>query len=720
MQLFRSINKKMVALAALAVATCSPALADEGMWLLPTLKQQNAAQLKAAGLMMDIDSIYSEDGVSMRDAVVIFGNGCTGELISSEGLLLTNHHCGYGAIQQHSSVEHDYLTDGFWAMDRSEELPTPGLTVEFIDKMEDVTDYVNAHLENDKDKGPMDYLSPSYLAGVVEKKLGKRNNWGNGIEYVIKPLYGGNKYYLYTHKIYNDVRMVGAPPSSIGKFGADTDNWMWPRHTGDFSLFRIYADAEGNPAEYSENNVPLRPKKWFKISTAGVKENDYAMIMGFPGSTNRFYTSAEVKSRKEVTNQAMIDVRAVRQEVLLDEMLADDKVRIQYASKYAGSSNYYKNAIGMNQALDRLDVIARKEAEEKAFTTWATTNNKPEYVAALNKINELTAKSNAVKHQLMYLAEALMRAVEFYNIPSATPLIKALESKDNKAIEEAMATFEKGYKQYANENYAPAVDRKVSKAVLKHYMSVIPAAERPSIFAKMKNVDSFVDDCFNKSIFSSKKDFEAFVKKPSVKKLDKDPMVQYELSVSAKFDALKKQNAELQEALLANIKTYIAGLMEMNGDNPIYPDANFTMRMTYGKVLPYSPKDGVQFDYYTTMKGIAEKEDPNNWEFVVPAKLKSLYESKDFGPYSLADGSMPVNFLSSNDITGGNSGSPVINAKGELIGCAFDGNWEAMSGDIVFEPNLQRTINLDVRYILFIIDKYAGAGHLIEEMDLVK
>lgn len=706
-------------------AILSPVKADEGMWLLPFLKQQNSEQLKKLELKLDVDDIYNPERTSLKDAIVIFGGGCTGEIISPEGLILTNHHCGYSAIQQHSSVEHDYLSNGFWAMDKKDELPTPGLEVRFIDKIEEVTDFIQEEVSKTGD--PLKAFDPAFLDKMAKEKVGEKFLAENPFtEISIKPFFGGNRFFMFTMKVYKDIRFVGAPPSSIGKFGADTDNWMWPRHTGDFSLFRVYTDAQGNPAEYSENNIPMHPKKYFNISLKGIKENDFAMIMGFPGSTNRYYTSWEVKQRRDVDNTIRINMRGIRQKEMLDEMLADPKVRIQYASKYARSSNYWKNSIGMNRGINKLKVIENKELDEARFKVWANDNNHPEYIQALNEMRDATLQMNNIKYQYYMLLEALYQGVEFSGVPARNKkLIEALEHKNDSIIKSELADLEKAYKAFANKDYNRKVDQRVSKVMLKAYMKEVGKENRPEIFTLIDkkfdgNIDRFVDEAFKTSIFGSDENFNKFMKKPTAKALKSDLMIQYAQSVIQKMIDLRKELKPINEKFALAKQTYIKGLLEMNPGKPAYPDANFTIRATYGQVLPYSPSDGIDYHYYTTLKGVMEKEDPNNWEFVVPEKLKELYKNKDFGQYAMPNGEMPVNFLSNNDITGGNSGSPVFNANGELIGTAFDGNWEAMSGDIVFEEALQRTISVDIRYILFIIDKFAGAKNIIDEMSIVK
>ncbi len=708
----------------LAAASAMPVAADEGMWLLPFLKQQNSEQLKKAGLLMDAGDIYNPDSTSMKDAVVIFGGGCTGEIISSEGLILTNHHCGYDAIQQHSSVEHDYLTDGFWAMDKSQELPTPGLQVRFIDKIEEVTDYIDKAVAESGDE--MNAYNATFLNGKAREYIGEEFLAENPFaEVVIKPFYGGNRFFLFVQTVYNDVRMVGAPPSSIGKFGADTDNWMWPRHTGDFSLFRVYTAPDGKPAQYSADNVPMKPKRYFNISLKGVQENDYTMIMGFPGTTNRYFTSWEVKEMRDVENATRINMRGVRQKEMLEEMLADPAIRIQYSSKYAHSSNYHKNAIGMNRGIDKLDVIGDKQKQEEALRLWAAANNRPEYIAALDSIEAIMGELSAVDYLYNQLLEGINIAIECIKIPPTGMLIKALEEKDKAKADTLLQAVKEGYARFAGKDYNRQVDRRVTKAMLKAYRDAVPENDRIEIFnfidKKYKgDIDRFVDDAFETSVFASDANFEKFCKKPSAKVLKNDLLVMQRNSFVNKWNELRAQILPLSQRLTKAKKTYIQGLLEMAGDAPTYPDANFTIRLTYGNVLPYSPADGVQYDFYTTQRGILEKEDPDNWEFVVPARLKELIYQKDFGEYAMPNGELPICFLSNNDITGGNSGSPVINANGELIGAAFDGNWEAMSGDIVFEKELQRCINVDIRYILFIIDKYAGAKNLIDEMTIVR
>ena len=700
--------------------------ADEGMWMLTDLKAQNEVAMQELGLEIPVENIYSETGVSLKDAVVHFGGGCTGEVISAEGLVLTNHHCGYGYIQQHSDVEHDYLTDGFWAMNREAELPTPGLTVTFIDRILDVTDYVNEQLVTDEDPEGTNYLSPSYLQKVAQRFADAQHIETNAYTKLeLKAFYGGNKYYLFVKTIYSDIRLVGAPPSSIGKFGADTDNWMWPRHTGDFSLFRVYTSPDGKPAEYSADNVPMKPKRYFNISLKGVTENDYTMIMGFPGTTNRYYTSWEVKDMRDVVNATRIAMRGVRQAELLDEMLADPAVRIQYASKYARSSNYHKNAIGMNRGIDKLNVIGEKQAGEEALRQWARANNHPEYIAALDSIAAVMDEMSAVNLAYYQLLEGVAIAIEYTQVPPTAALIKALKEKNQPRVDSLMTILKENYAQFADKDYNAQVDRRVAKAMLKAYRDAVPEGERIAIFdlidKKFKgDIDRYVDAAFEKSVFASQANFEKFCKKPSAKTLENDLMVALRNAYIEKSLELAAERKPLSDRLTRAKKVYIKGLLDMAGDAPTYPDANFTIRLTYGNVLPYSPADGVDYRYYTTQRGILEKEDPDNWEFVVPAKLKELILKKDFGEYAMANGDLPCCFLSNNDITGGNSGSPVINAKGELIGAAFDGNWEAMSGDIVFEKDLQRCINVDIRYILFIIDKYAGAQNLIDEMTIIR
>lgn len=719
--------KKTILLSLLTTFTLA-GHADEGMWMLTDLKKQNAAVMYDMGLDISIDDVYSPDNISLKDAVVHFGGGCTGEVISAEGLVLTNHHCGYGYIQQHSSVEHDYLTDGFWAMTREQELPCEGLTITFIDKILDVTNYVKEQLKKDEDPEGLNYLSPSYLSKVAARFAKKEKIKTDEFTVLeLKPFYGANKYYLFVKTVYKDIRMVGAPPSSIGKFGADTDNWMWPRHCGDFSIFRIYADKDGKPANYSATNTPLKVKKHIAINLKGVKEGDFTFVMGFPGRNWRYMISDEVEERMQTTNFMRDTIRGVRLRVLGEEMAKDAKTRIQYAAKYASSANYWKNAIGMNEGLVKLKVLDKKKEQQEHLLEYGRETGNNSYKEAFDAIRSIVAKRrNAVYHQ-QAIYEALMLGTEFYKVPDTDALRNALEANDKKAIKEETENLKEAYKKFYNKDYNPEVDRKVSKQLIALYAKLIPAEQRISIFKQINenfggNTDAFVDACFDKSIFRSQAALDAFLQKPDIKTLREDLMVQYSKSVKDGYNATSNaMKAETDAYNLAH-KTWVAGMLELKAKNgtPVYPDANSTLRLTYGKIGSYEPADGMEYLYYTTLKGVMEKEDPNNPEFVVPVKLKELYENKDFGPYAMPDGRMPICFATGTDNTGGNSGSPVFNSKGELIGTGFDRNYEGLTGDIAYNPQLQRAACVDIRYTLFIIDKFAGAGHLIEEMTIIK
>ena len=673
--------------------------ADEGMWMLPLLEKLNIKKMQESGLKLSAKDIYDINHSSLKDAIVHFGGGCTAEIVSDKGLLFTNHHCGYSSIQKLSTVEHDYLKDGYWAMNLKEELPAKGLSVTFIDKFVDVTARINKAVA----KGKTDEEKGKAYEAEVAKIIAEAVKNDKTLKAEVKSFYNSNAYYVITTRTFKDIRFVGAPPSSIGKFGADTDNWMWPRHTGDFSVFRIYADKNNNPAEYSEENVPYTPKQSLKISLKGVQENDYTMIIGFPGRTTRFMLSEEARETQKVSNAVSIYVRGEKQKIWMDDMLADPKVRIQYSNKYASSSNGWKKWMGMDETFDKLNIINRRAQEEQEFNAWVNLNKKraAKYGTVVADINNVVKSRAEAMYVYKYVNEAL----------SAVELVKATTMKRADQVE----AF---YKDYSVDT-----DRKLAKRMYQIYKEKVDAKYHPAFYGRIEkefggSIDAFVDYIFDNSNFTTREKYESAKSSGIDMRNDVAAEVRKDIYQVAQLimPVVMETNAKVAELK----QLYVEGVLEMQGNNASYPDANSTMRLTYGKVMPYSPKDAVVYNYITTLDGVMEKEDPNNWEFVVPQRLKELWKAKDFGDYALENGKMPVAFLCNCDITGGNSGSPVLNDKGELLGLAFDGNWEAMSGDVIFEPELQRCINVDIRYVLFIIDKYGKAGYLLDEMNIVK
>ncbi|BDD08855.1 peptidase S46 [Fulvitalea axinellae] len=722
---------KRLLIVAVLMATSLSSFADEGMWLPLHIERLYNRDLQKLGLQLTPEEIYSVNHSSLKDAIVSLGGFCTGEMISDQGLMLTNHHCAFGSIQSHSTVDHDYLQDGFWAKTKDDELPNEGLYARFLVRMEDVTKKVSDVL-NDK----MTAQERGAAIAKISKQLADEAAEGTHYDANVKPFFNGNEFYLFVYETFRDVRLVGAPPSSIGKFGGDTDNWMWPRHTGDFSMFRVYMAPDGKPAKFSKENIPYRPKHHLPVSLDGVREGDFAMIMGFPGSTDRYLTSFGIDLALSKSNEAMIKIMDTRLSTLKKFMNAEQAVRIKYASKYASLSNYWKYLIGQTKGLKRLNVYQQKLDIEKNFDNWvkADPNREKIYGDVLPDYEAAYKGLDAVEIPFRYAA-FVSRLMELNGFSGKFARLQATLAEE-KPDEEKIAKLTASLKAQAEEfykNYDERADKAVYEALVKLYYTKIDAKDRPALFEALKaggfseegkktNEDfkKLTNYVYDNTIFANKDKLFAFLDAPKAGVIENDPVVKGKEAMTAVYMRFVGPYREAYGKLNTSNRLFVKGLREMNPDKLYYPNANSTMRFTYGTVGSYSPADAVHYNYYTTLNGVMQKEDATNPEFVVPAKLKQLYEAKDYGQYADEKGELVVAFLSNNDITGGNSGSPVINGKGHIIGTAFDGNWEAMSGDIAFEPELQRTISVDIRYTLFIIDKYAGAGHLIEEMTLIK
>lgn len=696
---------------------------DEGMWL-PMLINKNYDEMKRLGFKLTADDIYQVNNSSLKDAIVSLGF-CTGEMISAEGLMLTNHHCGYGSIQYHSSVEHDYLTDGFWAKTREEELSSPEMIASFLVRMEDVTAKIL------KETNGLPDAEKDAKMREVTKTLTTEATKGTHYQAIVRDVFGGNQYLLFVYERFPDVRMVGAPPSSIGKFGGDTDNWMWPRHTGDFSLFRVYMGKDGKPAPYSKDNVPYKPKKHLPISIKGVSKGDFSMVMGYPGRTNRYAFSRELQNSVEKVNPAIVALFGKRLEVMKADMDKDASVRIKLADGYASIANTWKYYIGQNEGLVKLDVISGKQELERKFVKFANSTPalKAKYGEVFTNVDKLYDDYKPYILRNTYLNVTTSANGLYQYAALSKGLADALKKNDKDAIASEVKKLQDGMEERFKD-YTPETDQKVLAALMTLYYNDIPKDQRLPLLDEIQkkykaktpeeSFRKFTADLYKRSIWASRERLTAFLAAPDLKKLEADPAYQFYVKASDFRKTYIDHVNSFSTAIAVQKKAYIAGLMEMFPNREMYPDANSTMRVSYGKISDYSPKDGVEYSYYTTTRGILEKFDPNNEEFVVPQRLIDLIKEKDFGQYADAKGELVVAFLSDNDITGGNSGSPVINGNGELIGCAFDGNWEAMTGDLVFDKNFKKTISVDIRYVLFIIDKYAGATNLINEMTLVK
>ena len=694
--------------------------ADEGMWLVSMLNRITMAEAQGLGLNLSAEEIYDINNASLKDAIVrLNGGSCTGEVISSQGLVLTNHHCAYDAIQGFSSTENDYLTDGFFALAHDQEMHIDNFVISFLVRIDDVTSRI---LEN----VTMEMSEDERNAAIREarKALMEEMNPEGDKELQLKSFYYDNEFYMFEYKTYRDIRLVAAPPESVGKYGGDTDNWMWPRHTGDFSMLRIYADENNEPADFSENNVPYQPTRHLRISMDGVSEGDFTMVMGYPGSTDRFLSSWGIDQALRLYNPSVVDVRDLKLKTMKSHMDADPAVRIQYAAKYAQTANYWKYYIGQSKGLKRLDVESKKQALEARFTDWvnADADRQAEYGEALELIQSYYEDTDASVQGKVYALEAgligcdiSLFSFRFYRTAAG---LFSEDAEEVAATQAAMTDLANGFFK----EYDQATDRDLFVNLMTKFRDDIDPAYHPSFFAtvadKYKNdFNRFADKMYAKSFLVDADRCAEFIANPSQKVMDKDLAIIVGQSAIQTYFAGQANPAE--DKFNRGYRLFVKGLREMDADQAIAPDANSTMRMTFGSVAPYKAADAVNYDFITTANGILEKKDNSNPEFIVPDALDDLIRSRDFGQYADESGELVVCFIHGTDITGGNSGSPVLDANGDLIGCAFDGNWEAMSGDIAFETELQRTISVDIRYVTWILDKFAGAQNLIDEMDFV-